>query len=365
MMPLLIALLFLLAPGGGKVLHVTNLNAGGPGSLREALETRGPRTVVFKVAGVIDLAKTNLAIAEPFLTLAGESAPSPGITIIRGGLTIRTHDVILRHIRIRPGDAGAPKKSGWESEVTTSGPQAYNIVVDHCSFSWAVDENLSVSGPRHDGPEGTSRNVTFSNNIIAEGLYDSSHAKGIHSMGTLVHDYCTNISITGNLYAHNNARNPYFKAYTTGVVVNNLIYNPGVMAIRLDWPASEWEGRPTPRNGRISVVGNVLIHGANTRANVPLLGMKGDAYMEDNLAFGRDGQPVPLTAGAINLLDKKPVWPDGLVALPAAKVIEHVLANAGARPKDRDEVDRRIVREVRERKGRLIDSQEQVGGYPK
>ena len=369
LMHLLLALLFLLQPTaggrGGKTVRVTNLNARGPGSLREALETRGPRTVVFEAAGVIDLARSHLTISEPFLTVAGETAPSPGITIIRGGLSIRTHDVILRHIRVRPGDAGAPKKSGWEPEVTTSGSQAYNILVDHCSFSWAVDENLSVSGPRYDGPEGTSRNVTFSNNIIAEGLYDSSHAKGIHSMGTLVHDYCTNISVIGNLYAHNNARNPYFKAYTTGVVVNNLIYNPGVMAIRLDWPASEWEGRPAPRNGRISVVGNVLIHGPNTRANVPLLGMKGDAYMEDNLAFGRDGKPVPLTAGAINLLDKKPVWPEGMVPLPAAKVMEHVLANAGARPKDRDETDRRIVGEVRERKGRLIDSQEQVGGYPK
>jgi hypothetical protein len=369
MTPLILALLFLFQPTaggrGGKTLRVANLNASGPGSLRAALETRGPRTVVFDVAGVIDLAKGRLAISEPFLTVDGETAPSPGITIIRGGLSIRTHDVILRHIRVRPGDAGAPKKSGWEPEVTTSGPQAYDILVDHCSFSWAVDENLSVSGPRHDGPEATSRNVTFSNNIIAEGLYDSSHSKGIHSMGTLVHDYCTNISIIGNLYAHNNARNPYFKAHTTGVVVNNLIYDPGKLAITLNWPPSEWEGRPAPRNGRISVVGNVLIHGPSTTANVALLGGKGDAYMEDNLAFGRDGQPAPPTAGAINLLDKKPLWPEGLVPLPASKVMEHVLANAGARPKDRDETDRRIVREVRERKGRLIDSQEQVGGYPK
>ena len=377
---LLAPLLFLLEPlspapagfgvetpggGGGKLLRVTNLNARGPGSLGEALATRGPRIVVFEVGGAIDFGKRNLTISEPFLTVAGQTAPSPGITIIRGGIAIRTHDVVLRHIRVRPGDAGAPKKSGWEPEVSTSGPQAYNIVVDHCSLSWAVDENLSASGPRYDGEAGTSHNVTFSNNIIAEGLYDSSHAKGIHSMGTLVHDYCTNIAVIGNLYAHNNQRNPYFKAYTTGVVVNNVIYNPGAGAIRLDWPPSEWEGRPAPRNGRLSVVGNVLIHGPNTRATVPLLGMKGDAWLEDNLAFGRDGQPVPLTAGAINVLAKKPVWPEGLAPLPAARVADYVLAHAGARPKDRDETDRRILREFQQRKGRLIDSQEQVGGYPK
>lgn len=354
-------------PGGrgGKVLRVTNLDARGPGSLRAALETAGPRIVVFEVGGVIDLARSRLAISEPFLTVAGETAPSPGITIIRGGLTIRTHDVVLRHIRVRPGDAGAPKKNGWEPEVTASGPQAYNILVDHCSFSWAVDENLSVSGDRYNGESGTARSVTLSNNIIAEGLFDSSHSKGRHSMGTLVHDYCTNVAVIGNLYAHNNQRNPYFKAYTTGVVVNNVIYNPGAGAIRLDWAPSEWEGRPAPRNGRLSIVGNVLIHGADTRPSVPLVGSKGGAYLEDNLAFDRHGRPVPMTGGAINLLAQKPVWPEGLAALPSAKVVAHVTANAGARPKDRDEVDRRILRDFERRAGRIIDSQEQVGGYPK
>ena len=277
----LVPLLFLLGfgvetPGGrgGKLLRVTNLNARGPGSLREALEARGPRIVVFEVGGAIDLGKSTLTVSEPFLTVAGQTAPSPGITIIRGGMAIRTHDVVMRHIRVRPGDAGGPEESGWEPEVSTSGPQAYNIVVDHCSFSWAVDENLSASGPRYDGEAGTSRNVTFSNNIIAEGLYDSSHAKGMHSMGTLVHDYSTNIAVIGNLYAHNNQRNPYFKAYTTGVVVNNVVYNPGAGAIRLDWPASEWEGRPAPRNGRLSVVGNVVIHGPDTRADRAAAGRK-------------------------------------------------------------------------------------------
>jgi hypothetical protein len=100
------------------------------------------------------------------------------------------------------------------------------------------------------------------------------------------------------------------------------------------------------------------VPGADTRPGVPLVGRRGDVYLEDNIA------PV-MTAGEVNVLAEKPVWPDGLVALPASKVIEHVLANAGARPDDRDEVDRRIVREFRERKGRIIDSQEQVGGYPK
>ena len=97
-------------PGGrgGRILRVTNLNASGPGSLREAIEAQGPRIVVFEVGGVIDFGRTVLDIREPYLTIAGQTAPSPGITIIRGGIDIRTHDVILRHLRIRTGVDGQP-----------------------------------------------------------------------------------------------------------------------------------------------------------------------------------------------------------------------------------------------------------------
>ncbi len=346
-----------------RVIKVTNLNESGPGSLRAALESKGPRVVVFEVGGIIDLNRKNLKIAEPFVYVAGETAPSPGITIIRGGILITGHDVAMRHIRVRPGDAGQPKRSGWEPEVTTSA--AYNVVVDHCSMSWAVDENLSASGPRTQGPEATSRNITFSHNFIAEGLRDSSHTKGPHSMGTLVHDYCTNIAVIGNFYAHNNARNPYFKAFTTGAVVNNLIYNPGSAGITVNFAPSEWAGTNiTPQNPRIAVVGNVMIHGKNTRRGLALVATRGDVYLEDNIALDVDGKPVPHTAGAITLLREKPFWPAGLKALPASEVIEHVLRRSGARPKDRDAVDLRLIREFRERKGRIIDSQEEVGGYP-
>lgn len=349
---------------GGKILRVTSLAESGVGSLRAAIETPGPRIVVFEIAGAIDLDGKDLKIAEPFLTVAGQTAPSPGITIIRGSVYVVTHDVLIQHIRVRPGDAGRPKKSGFESEMSTIGPQAYNIVVDHCSMTWAVDENLSASGPRYDGPQGTSHRITFSNNIIAEGLYNSAHSKGIHSMGTLVHDNATDIAVIGNLYAHNNHRNPYFKAYTTGVIVNNLIYNPGTGAITVNWPESEWKGRATPKNARVAAVGNVLYHGVNTREGLAIVSGKGDVYVEDNLAFDRGGQPSPLTAGALTILKEKPVWPEGLHPLPSKQVEETVLRNAGARPKDRDAIDRRIINDFRERKGGFVDSQEDVGGYP-
>jgi hypothetical protein len=196
---------------GGKIIRVSNLNAVGPGSFRAALASKGPRIIVFEVGGVIDLDRQTLKISEPYVTVAGQTAPSPGVTLIRGGIDIAAHDVIIRHLRIRPGQAGAAKGSGWgEDSISTA--SAFNVIIDHCSLTWATDENLSASGPRFTGASpdewraGTSHSITFSQNIIAEGLADSSHAKFEHSKGTLIHDNASKIMIYGNLYAHNYER---------------------------------------------------------------------------------------------------------------------------------------------------------------
>ncbi len=197
-------------PGGrgGQIIRVTNLDASGPGSLRAAIEAEGPRIVVFEVGGVIDLGRQTLVLRNPFITIAGQTAPSPGITLIRGGIDIRGHDVIVQHIRIRPGSAGGEWMSGWDEDgIATVG--AYNVIIDHCSLTWATDENLSASGPRFTGstPEewrrGTSHNITFSNNLNGESLAYSTHSKGEHSKGSLLHDNVTGLLIVGNLYAHN------------------------------------------------------------------------------------------------------------------------------------------------------------------
>ena len=198
---------------GGQILRVTNLNAQGAGSLAEAIATSGPRIIVFEVGGVIDLQGASLSIENPYVTIAGQTAPSPGITIIDGPLSIKTHDVILQHIRVRPG--ASRHVTGWEPDgiSTTS---AYNVIIDHCSVSWAVDENCSASGPRFDGatPDewraNTSHAITMSNNIIAEGLSNATHTKGEHSKGSLIHDNVTEGAILKNFYASNQVRNPLF-----------------------------------------------------------------------------------------------------------------------------------------------------------
>jgi hypothetical protein len=238
-------------------------------------------------------------------------------------------------------------------------------VIDHCSFALGVDENMSVSGPRYDGPNATSHKVTLSNNIIAEGLYDSIHSKGIHSMGTLIHDYCTEVAVIGNFYAHNNERNPWYKGYATGVIVNNVIYNPGKWPIRLGAVLSEWDGYPAPQPPNVSVVGNYMKLGVNSTCT-GLVGTNsaGNAYLSDNIALDRNGNSLPMTYGGVVTLSSKPAWPSGLVALPASQVVNQVINHSGARPRERDSVDQRIIAGFQAGTGQFVNSQNEVGGYP-
>jgi hypothetical protein len=354
---------------------VTNLNADGEGSFRAALEAEGPRVIVFEVGGVIDLNKQQIKINNPYMTIAGQTAPSPGITCIRGGITFNTHDIVMQHVRFRMGDAGAEIGEGFEPEISTSANgNSYNIVVDHCSVSWGVDENLSISGKRGYGPENASHDITYSYNFISEGLAWSVHKKQTmnHSMGTLVMDDCTNISIIGNYYAHNYERNPWFKGNSSGIVLNNLIYNPGAWAIRLSWIPKEWKGLDEqPGTPVVSIVGNYEKEGPSTTvvamvgSNYPENDERG--YLEGNVIYQKDGAtPGKLTDESIpiTLLDEKPIWIEGLPVLPAEDVPEYVLKYSGARPADRDETDLRLIEEFHNGTGKIINSQNEVGGYP-
>jgi 2-dehydro-3-deoxygluconokinase len=190
--------------GGARVIVVSSLKSDGEGSLRAALREPGPRLVVFEVGGVIDLGGVSLNVVEPMLFIAGESAPAPGITLIRGGLVIETHHVVVRHIAIRPGDGRVRTDRPWEPDgitiVRDKGP-VHDVLIENCSATWAVDENASISGPRDirpsDGPEATAHRVVFRNNLIAEALLNSTHAKGAHSMGLLVHDGIREVVLAG------------------------------------------------------------------------------------------------------------------------------------------------------------------------
>ena len=363
---------------GGALHRVTNLRARGPGSLRACVEGHAPRVCIFETAGTIRV-DSNLIVRNPYLTIAGQTAPSPGITIRGGGLMIRTHDVVVQHLRIRVGDdpdgAGGPQPCcrdglGIQSIRADGFPQVYNVVVDHVSVSWAVDENVEIYGPGvHD--------VTIRNSIISEGLHASIHKKGPHSMGLLAGG-ARSVALIGNLFAHNGARNPKFTGGTTSIFANNLVYGWGTQP-------SIWSGQQSEVPTRTSIVGNVWIPGPTTildayRAPVVFSGSirpGSQAFVSDNIWVGRslaDPWQIVHRKTSVDLrVDGPPVECDPLTILPSSDVASAVLTGAGARPLDRDAVDARIVRDVENTTCRLvgpagsrciIDTPHEVGGWP-
>lgn len=364
---------------GGRIIRVTTLAKDGPGSLRAAIDADGPRIVVFEVGGVIDLGRDTLTIAKPFLTVAGQTAPSPGITIIRGGIDLKGHDVILSHMRVMTGADGQGHYSGWEADAfSTVG--AYNVIVEHCSFLWALDENMSASGPRFDGNAPaewrahTSHDVLFRDNLAAEGLAFASHPKGEHSKGSLIHDNTSGIVFYRNVFAHNVERAPLVKGGAQVLMINNLIYNPGHRAVHYNLMALEWAGHPYV-TGQITAVGNVMRGGNSTDAGLPFLTIGGDGdlayYGRDNRAVDRFGKPLPMfgrygETKAKIVLAKAPLASlSGYAILPSGEVETSVLFTAGARPWDRAPDDIRVLFFVAEGRGEIIDDEHQVGpGYP-
>lgn len=364
---------------GGRIVRVTTLAKAGPGSLAEAIAAKGPRIVVFEVGGVIDLGRDTLDIAEPFLTIAGQTAPSPGITIIRGGIDLKTHDVILSHLRVMTGADGQGHFSGWEADAfSTVG--AHNVLVEHCSFLWALDENMSASGPRFQGRNlaewraNTSHDILFRDNLAAEGLAFASHPKGEHSKGSLIHDNATGITFYRNVFAHNVERSPLVKGGAQVLMINNLIYNPGHRAVHYNLMNLEWTGHPYV-TGEITAVGNVMRGGNDTDPGLPFLMLGGDGdlayYGRDNRAVDRHGNALPQfgrygETKARLLPAKAPLASlSGYAVLPSGEVETSLLASAGARPWDRAPDDIRVLFFVAEGRGDIIDDEKEVGsGYP-
>lgn len=337
---------------GGNILIVSNLNDSGPGSLREAINTSGPRIIVFEVGGSIRLV-SDLIVREPFLTLAGQSSPSPGITLIGAGLSVQTHNVLVQHLRVRVGDLDPGPPPSARDAVNIIGPDAHNVVIDHVSASWAIDENVSTWGGVN--------NVTISNCLISEGLSWSRHESGPHSKGLLIGDGTRNVTISGNLFAHNADRNPLIKGGSSAVIVNNLMYNPGLdkfVELVDDYSA----GHITA-----SIVGNVFISGPDTPAHAALCKIHRTTspgtgvYMLDNIYAG---QKVRNLATFDPQLAAPPVWDGRLGPLSSMEVETRTIGRAGARPIDRDQVDLRTVAEVQMRNGRIINSQQEVGAWP-
>jgi pectate lyase len=359
-------------PGGrrGKVIEVTTLADSGPGSLRAAVADPAPRTVVFRVGGTIVL-KDLLVIAHPFVTIAGHSAPGAGICLKDAGLVVATNDVLIQHLRIRPGREGSIRPEDNDAIALlgrhgkTSG--AHHVVIDHVSLSWSEDEVASVWFGAHD--------ITFSHCIISEPLNRSRHEKNTHGAGLLIGDGSYHVTTHHCLLAHNDFRNPLIASGGTHDLVNNVVYDWG------DLPAEIYD---IHANTFLNFVGNSFLPGPSSVARrheifINPTRERGSGrpriFVEGNIGPHRQGAgedewsvvgygfsgrvPAPR-----ELRHPKPFPTPSVTASDALTAEADVLAGAGATRPERDAVDQRIVLEVRGRSGRIIDSPGDVGGYP-
>lgn len=344
----------------GAVLVVDTLADSGKGSLRWALAQPGPRTIVFEVGGVIET-KTSLELHEPFVTVAGQTAPAPGITLFGAGLSIQTHDVLVQHLAFRPGDApDGPEpndRDALQIIANERGLEVFNVVIDHVSLSWAIDEGLSTWYPGvHD--------VTVSNSLVAECANDSLHPEGKHSKALLVGDHTRRFAMFRNLLAHNHDRNPFIKGDTSSLVVNNFVYDPG------RWPVGFFDNEGSGPS-LSTLIGNDFVLGPSSiKEHHTVLISKSvkngtRLHFTDNRGWDLQGTQQSLIdaeAGhGAQFVDTAPVSVTPMTVLRVTEVEARVVANAGARPRSRDAVDARIVSTVTSRTGRIIDRVSEVG----
>lgn len=358
---------FALGGRGGRVIVVTNLADSGPGSLRAAVEADGPRTVVFDVSGLITL-ESKLVVRNPRLTVAGQTAPGKGICIRKYNFGIYgTHDVIVRYVRVRPGNISGQTLDGMGMAYSD------HCIIDHCSISWTLDEAFSSRG---------ATNITLQRTLISEALNEAGHKK--YPPGTQ-HGYAASIggmigSFHHNLLAHCAGRNWSLaggldkqKRHTGWLDLrNNVVYN--------------WKHRTTDGGAaKVQFVNNYYKPGPATtwfyvlnpqREWVHLYGPQ-DFFAEGNILEGRvtaglklGGVKLPATN---DFMFEQPFFEPRVKTHTASESYTNVLANVGCNSPSLDKHDQRIIAEVRsgafQFKGSktslpgLPDSQDDVGGW--
>ncbi len=378
---------------GGRVLEVTTLADSGAGSLRAALDAPGPRIVVFRTSGTIRLQRP-LSIDRPFVTVAGQTAPGGGVMLSGEDidlqpLSIGTHDVILRYLKIRTGRGDSYRPGAGDVIAMGEGGDLFNVIIDHCSLSWGNDENVALWSD-----SGVIRDVTISNNIISEGLHHDRHSTGLIVGSNLICEDIQRISVHHNFFAHNYNRNPYLKV-ASQEVINNIVYNWG-------WLATQIAG-----GVEIDIVGNLY------KAGVDDQGRSEVAWRSDRRSCneGPPGPPSIHLAGNVGphnddpsvdgwdtMLERTEAWANPppftrptrvtrdyqrsnrmsfaacpVTIDPVQELEDTLLPNVGASRRldargewvsNRDEVDQRVLREYRDGGGAIILTESDVGGFP-
>jgi hypothetical protein len=343
---------------GGEVLIVSNLDDSGPGSFREAVERNTKRIIVFSVSGNIKL-KSRLSIKHGNLTIAGQSSPGDGICITDYPVSVNADNVIIRYIRFRLGD-----ESKQEADALSGIAGRENILIDHCSMSWSTDECASFYG---------NKNFTMQWCIVSESLNQSVHSKGDHGYGGIWGG--RGASFHHNLIASHSSRLPRFSGSSSTPnspeelvdFSNNVIYN---------WKDNSAYGG---EKGRYNIVNNYFKPGPATKSQkvwiVNPWQSYGKFFLEGNVVHDNE------ILSRENIKAIHADHPDSVFQASAFAVVptslqtasdayEIVLLRSGA-SLHRDDVDRRVVEEVRsgrsihgKNQNGIIDSQDDVGGWP-
>ena len=349
-------------------IHVTNLNNAGDGSLRAALESSGSRIVVFDVAGTIELTsdvtyRSTIKIDNPNVTVLGETAPNGGICV-KGIIHINADEVILRHLRIRPGNGSYDPDNGDCITITN----AHNVVISHCSLSWSTDELFNVWADNDS--YGTVEDVTIEWCIFAWALKTSTHSEGDHSMGVFLGGgYWNRISFHHNIIAFCYDRTPQIASGegTLGQFdfVNNLIY--GCTETPWFWGYLQF-----------NIVNNYIKYAASAPhswdyklyTNVSGAEVESLLYINGNVVSENSTERDPILREAPTLDPDAPPYPRSITRLDypeistftAQSTYLSVLGNVGAFP--RDAVDLQVINHIKNNTGSLIDDPAEVGGYP-
>ncbi|MCW0481789.1 pectate lyase family protein [Gaoshiqia sediminis] len=367
---------------GGVVYEVTNLQDSGEGSLRAAVEASGPRTVVFRVSGNMEL-ESPITIRNPFITIAGQTAPGDGICLKNHPLQIDADHVIIRYIRVRPGDV-----SGKDYDAVSSRYRKH-MILDHLSASWSIDETMSIYH---------CDSVTVQWCLISESLYGSNHVKGSHGFGGI---WGSNHSTYHhNLLAHHSSRNPRMASgsgYTDSR--NNVIYNWGFNSCyggeaqqvgndkfnfsEFNLVNNYYKPGPATRTGELSYrVANPSFRSETDYGKWHIAGNVVEGNSEVSGDNWNGGVQTKISFEKIKLDDPWPSMP--IQQQTAEEAFKLVLEKAGAILPKRDPVDSRIVEETRrgfatyegntyKKEGEssgvskasgIIDSQQDVGGWP-
>lgn len=339
---------------GGRVIAVTNLNDSGSGSLRAALEATGVRTVVFNVSGTIEC-KSYLSIGENNgnITIAGQTAPGDGITIKGAELRIAASNVIVRYLRIRPGESTTGSNEDGLRIISFNGNRTQNVIIDHSSITWGKDEIVEIGGI---GNGSNVRNVTIQNSIIGENISND------HKFGLILWNDAKDISIYKNLFVHNVERNIRSSTCTSNFeMINNIIYGfrGGTVPTyenHFDIIGNSYKTRPN-----LSIYNNPidLVASANNCPNGVV--SKTKAFVNNNILDGKQIE-IPSTISA-HLVGTR-IFSSGIVPLNASSVEQTVLSDVGATKPIGDSVDKRLINETKNRTGKLLTSTIEVGGYP-